>query len=380
MYDKKVSAGELDADLFLETASGLWQATQDGWGSQLGALAYESPGAELLRQMRSNLYVFAAFKNHAHTADLVSLLTDPATGELRSWPEFRDMAKPITGQYYEEWLRAEYETAVASGQMAKKWQDFERNADILPMLTYKTQKDARVRPAHAVLDETTLPINDPFWDTYYPPNGWRCRCNVIQTAGPERRNDLEPSEEQTPVAFRNNPGKTGLVFSEQHPYFDTATPRTKRRILAAMRALLVQEDIYDQVYTSPAGSRVTQHITHNTPAAAQHRATGKALADGGISAKLMPIDFRPGAVNHTAEIEGKPARFVQPLGTYNSIKKALDLATDWAVIVLTENAKRGDLVRAIRQATHLRVGVIVIWKGQVRVIGAGQDPDSALPK
>lgn len=29
---------------------------------------------------------------------------------------------------------------------------------------------------HAALHNTTLPINDPFWDRYTPPNGYGCKC------------------------------------------------------------------------------------------------------------------------------------------------------------------------------------------------------------
>lgn len=31
---------------------------------------------------------------------------------------------------------------------------------------------------HAALHNTTLPINDPFWDIYTPPNGYNCQCTL----------------------------------------------------------------------------------------------------------------------------------------------------------------------------------------------------------
>jgi len=368
VYDKKVQAGDLDADLWRNTVTQLWEGVQEGWGPAAQEVAYESPSAELLRQLRSNLFVFAAFKNHAHTADLVGLLTDPATGQVRSWEEFRDLAKPITGNYYEQWLQAEYNTSVGTGQMAKKWKDFEANADILPYLQYKTQRDGRVRPAHAVLDGTTLPMDDPFWDDYYPPNGWNCRCNVIQTAGPEKRNDLEPNEEQTPVAFRNNPGKTGQVFSEQHPYFETATPTAKRRILEAMNKLLVDSDIYDTAYKSTrTGAELEVHVTHNTPETARHIEIGKKLADAGISGKLMPVDRTPGANNvDFFQDPSKLWELTSPAKGYGAIDKALRLAarkTKYVVIDPAEGTRKGDILHAVMSRKKDLKGVIVIWKG-----------------
>lgn len=45
---------------------------------------------------------------------------------------------------------------------------------------YATVGDDRVREDHAVLDGFTAPKDDPAWDTRLPPNGWNCRCIVIE--------------------------------------------------------------------------------------------------------------------------------------------------------------------------------------------------------
>jgi SPP1 gp7 family putative phage head morphogenesis protein len=44
---------------------------------------------------------------------------------------------------------------------------------------YVTTGDDRVRPMHAALEGVTLPKGDPFWQRFYPPNGWNCRCQAI---------------------------------------------------------------------------------------------------------------------------------------------------------------------------------------------------------
>lgn len=52
-------------------------------------------------------------------------------------------------------------------------------AEILWGYTYSTVGDDRVRDEHAILEGTTLPKDDPFWQRFYPPNGWNCRCSAI---------------------------------------------------------------------------------------------------------------------------------------------------------------------------------------------------------
>jgi len=44
---------------------------------------------------------------------------------------------------------------------------------------YDAINDRRTRPAHAAMDGYIAPHDDPIWNTWYPLNGYRCRCSVI---------------------------------------------------------------------------------------------------------------------------------------------------------------------------------------------------------
>jgi hypothetical protein len=108
--------------------------------------------------------------------------------------------------------------------MAKKWQGFQENADIYPNLQYRAVMDRQTRPEHARWNGVILPINDPFWATHYPPNGWNCRCSVTQTD-----KAVKSPEEDLPAdpGFRNNPGMTGKLFSDDNAYSTQLTDEIK---------------------------------------------------------------------------------------------------------------------------------------------------------
>ncbi len=110
--------------------------------------------------------------------------------------------------------------------MAAKWEQIEADGDRYN-LQYRTQHDDKVRPEHAALDGVTLPPSDPFWESYYPPNGWNCRCTVAQvrkskypTTDPEeaRARGEEALQKDTRGIFRFNSGKQGKTFPDYNPY------------------------------------------------------------------------------------------------------------------------------------------------------------------
>lgn len=51
-------------------------------------------------------------------------------------------------------------------------------AESRPYWVYDAVNDSRTRPTHMALDGKVYPWDHPFWDVWYPPNGYRCRCGV----------------------------------------------------------------------------------------------------------------------------------------------------------------------------------------------------------
>lgn len=47
-----------------------------------------------------------------------------------------------------------------------------------PYWQYDAVNDSHTRPSHLAMDGKVFPADSPVWDTWFPPNGFRCRCTV----------------------------------------------------------------------------------------------------------------------------------------------------------------------------------------------------------
>ena len=126
--------------------------------------------------------------------------------------------------YNKNYLRTELDTSFTQSQNARKWAKIQAEKEIFPLLQYKTQNDGLVRDSHAALHNIIKPVNDPFWTSNMPANGWNCRCFTQQLETGEVTTDTpELSEEDQPELFRMNPGKDKYIFNpKKHPYFSVA--------------------------------------------------------------------------------------------------------------------------------------------------------------
>lgn len=134
--------------------------------------------AILRSRLRESDWMFSGFKTfHELKEAFPSLLDD--NGVRKPFEQFLKDVQSIDDTYNRNYLRAEYNFAMNSAEMAARWEEFEKDEDEY-YLQYRTAGDDNVRPEHAALRGVTLPRSDKFWKTYYPPNGWNCRCTVVQ--------------------------------------------------------------------------------------------------------------------------------------------------------------------------------------------------------
>lgn len=226
-YTASMLAQEPGLDLVRETANLLTEAFDEGIAS--GVIP-----PEMDAKLRESVFLFSACKTHHELAEVASMLRTE-TGGIKPFEQFAREVKTVHTDYNVNYLNAEYKFAVSSAQMSAKWADVERDGDHYD-LQYRTADDAKVRHAHQLLHNKTLPPSDPFWDQYYPPNGWGCRCDAVQVrkAKYERSDPKQAAKDgyeatrqvsgnvDKGAIFRFNPGKSRQLFPPKHPYYKLA--------------------------------------------------------------------------------------------------------------------------------------------------------------
>lgn len=142
---------------------------------------------DLLSQMKASLdSAQANGSTFKEWADSITPILQQA-----GWWGRQQVVDPISGKVLVAQLgspsRLEtiFRTNLMSSYAAGQWQEIEGQADIAPYLMYDAVDDFRTRPLHAKWDKTVLPVDSPWWKTHYPPNGWNCRCGVIQLSEDE---------------------------------------------------------------------------------------------------------------------------------------------------------------------------------------------------
>ena len=104
-----------------------------------------------------------------------------------------------------------FRTNMQSSYMAGRYEAQRANLADRPYWQYVAVLDGRTRPAHRALAGRTFRADDPFWRSFYPPNGFRCRCRVRALS----QDQVGTGEGQTPLS--ESKGKLDTVHVPVNP-------------------------------------------------------------------------------------------------------------------------------------------------------------------
>jgi hypothetical protein len=135
-----------------------------------------------------------AHSMQAGVLDAVHGLLNKALAEGQSFQDFRngmldamdklgwygraDKTKDDTA--YINWrIKVIYNTNMRTAYAAGQYRDNLENAEARPIWVYKSKLVGKNRrQEHIALHDKAFRYDDPFWNTYYPPNCWECKCRV----------------------------------------------------------------------------------------------------------------------------------------------------------------------------------------------------------
>jgi len=364
VFQGSLQDGMMHPELFEAYSNTLLQSIADGADNDdlAGGLSYQDRDFDLLKRLRRSAWEFAAAKG-------MRMISELAANGATDLDAFNDFALPLINRYNRTWLETEYRLGVANTQQAIKWQDIQERKEALPMLRYVTAKDERVRDSHAQLHGATYPIDDPFWDKYYPPNGYNCRCTVQQVAGPQRDADGIPDD--IPTALRDNPGKSGRLYAKTHPYFLEVADDRLRTVVDQLAAGL---NVYDLIYEAEK-AMVLAHPIRYEDDLAENELIARKLADDGIDVVLLPNTNERDVKSPDATVgdSNTTATFRAPGNSRSAIQSAIRRGVTQGVALVALHFPNGYDANTLRRALlagrdhgyYDQVGVWIVAGAQV---------------
>lgn len=144
-------------------------------------------------------------------------------GRLKSFEQWSNDVQSIASHQFGPWLRTEYDTAVIRAHQAAEWQRFERDKDVLPNLRWVPSTSPNPGADHRIYWGTILPVDHPFWSRHRPGDRWNCQCSLESTDEPatgiKHEDAVDPRKDGPHKGLGDNPGKSGSLFGQDHPYY-----------------------------------------------------------------------------------------------------------------------------------------------------------------
>jgi Phage Mu protein F like protein len=284
------------------------------------------------------------------------VVTDPASG----MPVNAQLGSPHR-------LRIIFDANIRTANAAGFWERIQRSKDILPYLMYMetTSREARAEHLAWASQPVILPVDHPWWQTHFPPNGWQCKCWVLQideedalAAGytPETQ---APELDAQPWENRRT-GAVELVPSGIDPGWASNPGYTRQRLLEeylAERLVEVDPALKDTVMKDLTSNQLFKRMTDGiAPAAPVSVAPAPALQAIGITKPGEAVVWLPKEV----------AKKV-------SVVDGVNVASDAFWQRLTRTIDEGVIIRTLRWLEDATLDAIqtiegVTYRARIRLV------------
>ena len=133
------------------------------------------------------------------------------------------------------------------------WTQQQENKANRPYLRYSSLSDSRVRPSHLDLNNIIRHIDDSFWYTHYPPNGFRCRCAVdALTESQAKREGITADKDlpdiQPDNGWTTSPANYGKQLNEVlEQKIADAEPRLADELIKVRDEALISQEANDSI-------------------------------------------------------------------------------------------------------------------------------------
>lgn len=206
-------------------------------------------------------------------------------------------------------LQTIFQTNMQSAYMAGRYATQLEQVDTHPYWEYVAVLDSRTRPAHRALAGSIYRYDDPFWQTFYPPNGYRCRCRV--------RTRTSAYVEQNGIPVRDSKGNIVEVeivdrSGTKSPALAYQDPVTGQKLLPDPGFGSNPGAQWAKPFTPPPMDSLPQTLP--TGAALPPPAAARVQPDAIMPAGLPPEQYAQGFMRQFGAAIGKPATFTDVAG------------------------------------------------------------------
>lgn len=365
LHAGKITPQDLQGELLQAIARELWSGVQIGFNGDLQS--YEGNTAQYLwsKAAEENVFVFSGFKTYNQLRE-ASLLLYNKNGEIRPFNEFLKDVMAINKTYNINYLKAEYDNALVSGEMAQKWQEFDDNA----LLKFTATIDDNTTAICHSLNGLIKPKSWPGWRKYWLPLHWGERSNIVETFDQPTDHNQEDLADPIPM-FNGNVGIDGAIFPSNHPYYQVC--QNKNRVVKNASCQQLKNTI------TKNAKKIYRQFIYNLPQAAQYAKVENNIAihrlagtEGKDFKEVMLVAQYYAALNkdvkilpaiHFAEVEAR--KKLMP-GAKNNTNADLLVAGKLVEVESTFTSK--NLIKRIRKGYLQANNVVVILTNESQVL------------